>query len=102
MTLTTKLMCRPRFFNIYFLKLILFIYIPNAFPLWIPLPEFFIPFHFPFASKRMLLPGIPLPWISGLYRIRHILSHWGQTKQSVLCYIFARSLGPTLFLVARN
>jgi hypothetical protein len=45
------------------------------------------------------LRGCP-PWLSSfsrassLYRTRHILSYWGQIRQSVLCYICARVLRP--------
>lgn len=36
-------------------------------------------------------PSTPYPpsGVSSFYRIRHILPHWGQTKESIFCYICA-------------
>ena len=49
-----------------------------------------------------------LPWsspfsgASSLQRIRDIFSHWGQTRQSVLCYICAWGIRIALWLVAQS
>lgn len=52
-------------------------------------PQFLILFPFPVASKRVLLPtlGIPVPWGLSLSRISHIISFWGQTRQSSVLYV---------------
>jgi hypothetical protein len=59
------------------------------------LPQFLIPFLLPITSKRVL------PVASSLYRIRHIFSHWGQTRQfsanhvleaASICFLVGRSV----------
>lgn len=44
----------------------------------------------PFPFEMVFSPFL----FSGLCRIRHLLSHWGQNRQSFLCYISARGLRP--------
>ena len=69
-----------------------FIYIPNVVPPFLvpPVPDFLTQFPLPFSSERVP----PSSEASSLYRIRCVLSHWGQTRQSVLCYICARGHRP--------
>jgi len=69
----------------YFLKLILFIYVPAIASLPSP-PQFLTPFPPPPCLWEGALPSclraFPFPGTSG---IRHIFSHWGQTRKSLLC-----------------
>ena len=52
-----------------------------------PLPQVslnrvLLPILLPFASERVVHPISPHPESSGFYRIRHIISHCVQTRQS--------------------
>jgi hypothetical protein len=73
-------------------------------PLSPPLPEFFThspPFCLwegvppPTYSHLTSFPrlGIPFPGASSLYKIRNILSHWGQTRQSSTIYVWGGGRG---------
>ena len=67
-------------------------------PLLVPLLRVLHSIPLPFAFERVCPPPPTSPFseASSLYRIRHILSHWGQTRQSVLCYICLVALVPAL------
>lgn len=53
-------------------------------PILVPPPRVFHPLLF--ATERVPSPqASPFSGASSLYRTRHIF-HWGQKKQSVLCY----------------
>jgi hypothetical protein len=72
----------------FFKLIILFIYIPNVDPLQVPPPRILHLIPLPFASERVPRTS-HFPGASSLYRIKHIISHWGETRQMVFCYIRA-------------
>ena len=98
--------------------IILFIYIPNVSPFPLPSPKVLhlipppiclwegapLPNHppHPFTHSPTypyLTFPTPFPGASSVYRIRHILSHWGQKRQSICAGAMAQSMY-TLWLMA--
>jgi hypothetical protein len=80
----------------------LFIYIPHS---WSPLAEFLPDPFVPLPLRGCSPPPVSLhPGASSLYKIRYILSHWGQTRQSSATYVSVALDQPmwALWLVAQS
>ena len=60
----------------------------SYYPLMSTLSHFFIPFLLLPATKRMSPADLPLPRASHLTRVKHIFSHWGQTRESSAIYVW--------------
>jgi hypothetical protein len=86
----------------WFCLFVIVLFIPNIAPVPVPLQEFFTPSLLLFSSERVLphnshhppthshLPipsAFSFPGASHLYRIRDILSHGGQKRQSSATYV---------------
>ena len=76
-------------FNLFFINYFIHLHSKYWPPSWSYLPEFFTPSH-PLSLWEGAHPtplASPFPGASRLYRIRLILSHWGQTRHSSSTYV---------------